>query len=78
MTDTTSSTNDKDLVFIAAIARDSDVPVEEVEALYQVERADLELVARITTYISVLTYRRVRMKLRNVGGDPIQEFVTTH
>lgn len=78
MINTTKAPNDKDLVFIEAIARDTSVPVEKVEALYHVERADLELVARITTFIPVLTDRRVRLKLRNVGDENNQELVTTH
>ena len=69
MINATKNTNDKDLIFIEAIARDNALPLEEVEALYHVERADLELVARITTFIPVLTDRRVRLKLRHMQDD---------
>jgi hypothetical protein len=69
MIDITKKTNDKDLIHIEAIARDSALPVEQVEALYLLERADLELVARIKTYIPVLTTRRVRQKLRQLSGQ---------
>ena len=69
MIDTTKSANNNDSIFIEAIARDNALPVEKVEALYHVERADLELVARITTFIPVLTDRRVRMKLRHLHDE---------
>lgn len=78
MIDPTKAPNDKDHVFIEAIARDTSVPVEKVEALYHIERADLELVARIRTFIPVLTDRRVRLKLRNAEDNGTQDFVTTH
>ena len=73
MINATKNTNDKDLVFIEAIAKENALPVKEVETLYHIERADLELVARIKTFIPVLTNRRVRMKLRHLHDDDDQE-----
>jgi len=79
MIDTSKNTNDKDFIFIEAIARETALPVEKVQALYHVERADLELVARIKTFIPVLTHRRVRMKLRHLHeDDDLHDAFATH
>lgn len=56
------------VVAVEAIARETELPVEQVEALYRIERSELEQVARITTFVPVLTSRRVRMKLRASTG----------
>jgi len=52
---------------IDALARESQVPVEEVEALYRIECAHLEVAARITTYVPVIASRRVRARLRHTA-----------
>lgn len=67
---TASKTTDwgKHAAAIDALARESQRPVAEVEALYRVECAHLEMVARITTYVPVIVSRRVRAQLRT-GND---------
>jgi hypothetical protein len=52
---------------IDLLARETDVPREVVARLYSVELAKLERVAKIKTYVPVLTHRRVKALLRQQG-----------
>jgi hypothetical protein len=52
---------------IELLARQTDTPVETVFRIYGLERAKLEEVARIKTYIPVLIYRRVKELLQTQG-----------
>jgi Protein of unknown function (DUF3562) len=45
---------------IENLARETDMPVEIVHEIYNIEHAKLEQVARIKTYVPVLTRRRVK------------------
>ena len=49
---------------IELLAREADMPHEIVAKLYSVERAKLERVAKIKTYVPVLAHRRVKAILR--------------
>ena len=46
------------------LARESQVPLDEVKRLYEDEWARLALDARITRYLNVFTVRNVRNRLR--------------
>jgi hypothetical protein len=45
---------------IETLARDTDTPVAIVQEIYEAEHAKLDRTARIKTFISVLTHRRVK------------------
>jgi len=49
---------------IELLARETDMPVENVHAIYNIEYAKLEQVARIKTYVPVLIRRRVKALLQ--------------
>jgi Protein of unknown function (DUF3562) len=49
---------------IELLARETDMPVEIVHEIYSIEHAKLEQVARIKTYVPVLTRRRVKALLQ--------------
>ena len=49
---------------IESLARETDMPVELVQAIYARERAKLERTARIKTYVPVLIHRHVKALLR--------------
>lgn len=49
------------------LARDLDLPVEEVEKVYLSEMARIESGARIKTFLTVLTVGSVRSRLRRDG-----------
>jgi hypothetical protein len=49
---------------IEALAREAQVPIEDVTRLYAHELAALTAGARITTFLPVLTTRKVRAILR--------------
>jgi hypothetical protein len=49
---------------IELLAREADMPRAIVAKIYIIERAKLELTARIKTYVPVLTHRRVKALLR--------------
>lgn len=49
---------------IEQLARETDVPRDIVARLYSAELAKLERVAKIKTYVPVLTHRRVKALLR--------------
>ncbi|HVY22584.1 MAG TPA: DUF3562 domain-containing protein [Steroidobacteraceae bacterium] len=59
-----SNGTDKHLLAMESLARETSVPIEEVESLYQIERAELEMVARITIFVPLLTAKHVRRKLQ--------------
>ena len=50
---------------IELLARETDMPIETVHEIYNVEHAKLEQVARIKTYVPVLIRRRVKELLQN-------------
>ena len=49
---------------IAALARESHVPIDQVAQLYEHELAVLKVGARITGFLTILTTRKVREILR--------------
>jgi hypothetical protein len=49
---------------IELLARQTDMPVETVYRIYNLERAKLDQAARIKTYLPVLVHRRVKELLR--------------
>jgi hypothetical protein len=49
---------------IEGLARETDMPVALVQAIYASERAKLERTARIKTYVPVLIHRQVKALLR--------------
>jgi gamma-glutamyl phosphate reductase len=51
-------------VEIESLARETDMPIEIVQAIYTIERAKLERMARIKTYLPVLIHRHVKALLR--------------
>jgi Protein of unknown function (DUF3562) len=48
---------------IEFLARESQVPIDEVAQLYKDERAGLEVGARITGFVAIFAIRRVREML---------------
>jgi len=68
-TNTKFSDSAKHAAAIESLAQESAMPVEQVAELYRVECAQLELVARIKTYVPVIASRRVRIQLRNATKD---------
>jgi hypothetical protein len=50
---------------IELFARETDMPIETVHEIYNIEHAKLEQVARIKTYVPVLIRRRVKELLQN-------------
>ena len=55
---------------IEFLAHEAHVPINVVSPLYKSEWAKLEIGARITAYISILTMRNVRRLLRQRGYLP--------
>ena len=49
---------------IETLARETDMPVETVHKIYEIEHAKLDQVAKIKTYVPVLIRRRVKELLR--------------
>ena len=49
---------------IEFLARESEVPVNQVAMLYEKARAELEVDARITDYLGIFAFRNVRKMLR--------------
>lgn len=73
-----SRTSHKDRA-IEFLARESQVPVEEVARLYEHARAQLAAGARIKSYLGIFALRNVRKILRQrVAGrkDRVQEQMT--
>jgi hypothetical protein len=54
---------------IELLARETGTPIDTVEEIYRVERDKLERSARIKTYVSVLTHRRVKALLHVERGN---------
>ena len=61
---------------LEALARDAQVPIEQVTRLYVHELAALTAGARITTFLSTLTTRKVRALLRH-GGAAARQSIDT-
>jgi len=49
---------------IEFLAEESRVPIDEIAQLYEVERAALEMGARITRFLPIFALRKVRAALR--------------
>ncbi|MGB6308660.1 MAG: DUF3562 domain-containing protein [Steroidobacteraceae bacterium] len=49
---------------IETLARETDMPVETVYKIYNLERARLDQTARIKTYVPMLVHRRVKELLQ--------------
>jgi hypothetical protein len=49
---------------IEFLAHESQLPINEVTQLYEDELADLSVGARITAFLGILTFRKVRERLR--------------
>jgi hypothetical protein len=54
---------------IEALAREESAPIDEVTALYTIEHAKLDAVARIKTFVPVIANRRVRSRLREERAE---------
>jgi Protein of unknown function (DUF3562) len=54
---------------IESLARETGVPVDTVQEIYRVEFDKLESSARIKTFVSVLTHRRVKALLQVERGE---------
>jgi len=52
---------------IASLARESTASIDEVTRLYEQERAELEMGARIKRFVPILAIRNVRAALRRSG-----------
>ena len=53
-----------DRAAVDALARELNLPVEQVERVYAAEASRIEAGARITTFVSVIVAGRVRSELR--------------
>jgi hypothetical protein len=49
---------------IEQLARETRMPLELVDEIYNIEHAKLDRIARIKTFVPVLTRRRVKARLR--------------
>jgi Protein of unknown function (DUF3562) len=49
---------------IEQLARETHMPLELVDEIYTIEHAKLDRIARIKTFVPVLTRRRVKARLR--------------
>ena len=49
---------------IERLARETDMPVDLVHEIYDIEHAKLDRIARIKTFVPVLAHRRVKARLR--------------
>jgi hypothetical protein len=58
--------NVKDVAMIEAISRDEGMPFDQVSEIYRIECAQLEEVARVKTFVSVIASRRTRNRLRAI------------
>jgi hypothetical protein len=64
---------------IEGLARESQVPVNEVAQLYEDARAELEVGARIRGFLGIFALRNVRKMLRQRGASSkarVQEQMT--
>jgi hypothetical protein len=55
---------------VQTLAHETDTPIEDVQQLYLIEHAKLEMAARVKTFIPVLASRRVKMILQLRDGRP--------
>jgi hypothetical protein len=55
-----------DRAAVGALARELNLPVEQVEPVYAAEASRIEADARITTFVSVIIAGRVRSELRRL------------
>lgn len=54
---------------VAFLAGDSDLPIAEVATLFEHERAELAIGARITTFLNTFAIRHVQQILRKRRAD---------
>lgn len=59
----------KHQAIIEALAREASASIDEVTALYTIEHAKLDAVARIKTFVPVIANRRVRSRLRDERAE---------
>lgn len=64
--------NAKDRATIEAIARDENMPIEQVTEIYRIECLHLEEVARVKIFVPVIASRRTRNKLREMKLEQVQ------
>ena len=67
----TSTTPDqaKHQLAVEALSRETNVPIERVQEVYYIERAKLEEVARIKTFLPIFTSRKAREALQTESPD---------
>jgi hypothetical protein len=53
---------------VVALARELDLPVEQVTLVYEQEAASIDATARIRTFVPVLVASRVRARLRDTAA----------
>ena len=54
---------------VAFLAKDSDVPIADVATLFEHERAELAVGARVTTFLNIVATRHVQEILRKRSVD---------
>ena len=54
---------------VAFLAQDSDVPIADVATLFEHERAELAVGARVTTFLNIFAIRHVQEVLRKRSAD---------
>ena len=60
---------------VASLAEDSDVPIADVATLFERERAEWAVGARITTFLNIFAIRHVQEILRRRSADkPLAPF----
>lgn len=52
----------------ASLAAESRLPIDEVATLYERERAELAVAARVSSYLDIFAIRNVREMLRKRGS----------
>jgi hypothetical protein len=55
------------------LARETNRPIEDIQEIYTLERANLERTARVKTFIPVLVNRRVKNILQSQRHGPFQQ-----
>ena len=59
--------DDSDRRQIERLSQETATPVDEVEAIYVVERARLQRMVKVKTFIPVLTCANLRKQLKGIG-----------
>ncbi len=58
--------DDSDRRHIERLSEETDTPIEEVEAVYVIERARLQRVAKLKTFIPVIVSANVRKQFKSL------------